>query len=138
MKSVLIFSLLFILSNKINAQDKIYYNSPMMEIVILQNNEIGLKKPFGRNIEIEFDKFFKTYYLTYYDENGTYSYFKLSFLKDVGSVGKEDVWIMYDEGNNKYVVANQIETKGRLVLGVENTLQGDKPSYFWINDIQQK
>lgn len=134
MKNILIlFTLCFL--TEANAQDKVRYTAPMMEIVMIENDEIVLRKPEGKNVKIEFDKFFKTYYITYYDERGSYVYLNLSYLTGE-MVNDEHVWRMYDQNKNYFIVADQIKTKNRLVITVETKLDGDMKAHYWISNTQ--
>ena len=100
-----------------------------------QNNEIVMRKPEGKNVKIEFDKFFKTYYITYYDDRGSYVYLNLSYLTGE-MVNDEHVWRMHDQNKNYFIVADQIKTKNRLVITVETKLGGEMKAHYWISNTQ--
>ncbi|WP_283636668.1 hypothetical protein [Aquaticitalea lipolytica] len=134
MKSILILFTLCLLTET-NAQDKVRYTAPMIEIVMIENNEIVMRKPEGKNVKIEFDKFFKTYYITYYDDRGSYVYLNLSYLTGE-MVNDEHVWRMHDQNKNYFIVADQIKTKNRLVITVETKLGGEMKAHYWISNTQ--
>lgn len=85
--------------------------------VVLQNDkgEQLTKIPFGKLVIINYDKFFKTYEISYKDREGEISAMKLLFLSEKEYDGVRYIQ-MKDDFGNKYNVFGNIENSGTLLI----------------------
>ncbi len=78
--SICFFSLASLAQEK---KHEISYKSEYMGLGFINSkNEVVNEKPFGRDVKIIYDNFFKSYYIEFYKEDGTYSYYKFYFVSN--------------------------------------------------------
>lgn len=85
--------------------------------IVLQNNkgEQLTRIPFGKDVEIEYDTFFKTFDITYVDREGSIDGMELLFLSDREYDGVK-YHQMKDEHGNIYNVFGNVDKTGKLLL----------------------
>lgn len=101
--------------------NKIYYKAEgITQLFMNTKSEILINRPYGNKVNIEFDTFFKSYYITYYNEKGEYTYFRLSFLKDIDGQIR-----MNDENNVIYNVIDNINKNGSLIIQLDQRIDNN-------------
>lgn len=135
MKKILI--ALFLLSSlvaKSQNNDKINYKATSIELILTENNKVIAKKPYGRNVEIVYDKFFKSYYITFYNEKSEYGYFKLFYISELND-GNGSVKMRTEDNSIMYVV-DHLKTEGVMMIMAEKEVDG-ATGYYMIHNIVQ-
>lgn len=123
MKKATVLFLILIASTAIYSQSKINFKGK--EVYFVYNDpttfKIVNKIPVGNNVKLEYDTFFKSWYIRYSDQNGLEKPFKLSYIMH----NKEGRYtLMEDTFKHKYEVTNDIETDGTLSLIQTETVKG--------------
>ena len=108
----LLFSFLILISFVCRSQN--YFNGKMYIVIFDENMKVISENPFGRNVTLKYDEFFKTYsgYIPE-TENGGWSSFDLSFVQALKSGNfryKEEK----PKGTFYYTLINDLEN-GNLV-----------------------
>lgn len=78
------------------------------------------KVPLGKSPNITFNNFFKTYYLSWTDENGQLGDMKLSYIM----TDENGYFKMQDTFGNIFYVANYINSNGKLLLVSDEKANG--------------
>lgn len=119
---LIIFSVLSAAIYAQNSTDKLIHKADSMKYVFMDNNnKIVSEIPTGRNIEITYDKFFKSYFITYYSEEGKYCYIEFFYVKD----NPDGISIrMRDKKNNVFNLIDTLEKHGTLFIQVEERTNG--------------
>ena len=78
------------------------------------------KVPLGKSPNITFNKFFKSYYLSWKDENNQLGDMKLSYIM----TDENGYFKMKDTFGNIYHVANYMDSHGKLLLVSEKKANG--------------
>lgn len=77
------------------------------------------KIPVGKNVQLTYDTFFKSWRIEYTDESGTIKPIKLTYVSD-----DTDGINMLDTYKNKYKIMNLIEEKKKFVLISDQIING--------------
>lgn len=117
--------------------DEVNYSASLMEMVLLKGDKVILKKPFGSGLEIVFDNYFKSYYITYYDEYGTFAYMRLSFLSKEVSERGTIIYKMHDQRDNLWTLVDQIEMQNQLVIMMNKKVEGNDAILLITNVVRQ-
>ena len=64
-------------------------------------------KPYGRNIEINYDEFLKSIEILYFDTSNEKKVIHFSFISDTPT----GLWLMKDNFDKKYYVLNELKMK---------------------------
>ena len=111
MKKIFLLILFFNLSSFSQTnEDKISYSAESIKMVILENGKIINETPYGKNITIVYDTFFKSYYITFYNDENEFSALKLKFLSE----NSDGTTRTYDTFNKNYIVTNNLDENGVL------------------------
>jgi len=81
-----------------------------------ENNEIISKKPYGRNVEVKFNRVFKSIVITFFTEDNEPNILRFSYIQDVK---KTDAWRMNIQGENNCMVYNYLPEYGKLIMMYE-------------------
>jgi hypothetical protein len=81
-----------------------------------ENNEIISKKPIGRNVEVKFNRVFKSIVITFFTEDNEPNILRFSYIQDVK---KTDAWRMNIQGANNCMVYNYLPEYGKLIMMYE-------------------
>lgn len=93
-----------------SANSKVSYTSPSITMIILENGKIINEIPYGKDVTIIYDTFFKSYEITFYDKENNLSAIKLNYLSDKS----DGTTKTYDTFNKNYVVTNKLDKNGVL------------------------
>ncbi len=96
-------------------QGKVIYNAEACYLITYHNGNKVITKPQGNKVEIDRDLFFKSYKISFYDENGERQQINLSLLKDYGN----GLYSMVDHFNNVVLVTDNLNDKG--ILNISHT-----------------
>lgn len=109
--------------------NKLYFNNGHLKFVVLDsNNNVIRDIPAGKNVNVVYDKFFKSYYITYLDDKNVSSHFDLKYIKTY-----ENGLILYNDivENTNYTVYDLLllgKKNGDLVL-MRNSTKGDSKEF---------
>ena len=114
--------------------DKIIYKAVGMSQTIMNSkSEVIIDKPYAKKITIAYDQFFKSYYITFYTENGDYKYFQFYYVSKYAD-GK--ITKMRDDKNHFYNIVDNIEKNGTLLIQMEDRLENNHSMMFAIYGIE--
>lgn len=120
MKKVILIIILFSSSISVSQTDeKIRYEAKSMEMSLKQEDGSVNTKPIGRNINITYDTFFKSYYITF-DAKSGYSYFDLSYIQDMND--KNGTIKMIDKSKTIMYVVDKL-SEGSLLIMLEKKFE---------------
>lgn len=77
-----------------------------MYIKAFDEDKLYFIKPYGREVTIRFDKFLKTFNITFFDTDNKEKAINLSYI----GKAKYNLWLMEDKFKNKFYVNNLLET----------------------------
>ena len=128
MKKLIITAILFF-STIAYAQDKINYNEGQAFCYIFNNKHELLKEiPMGKNVTVEYDTFFKSYYIFLKVEDGMMR-FDLKFINKLN-----DGLLSYvDKGTseqNHYFLDDSLKTNGTLTIINQDKITKEGKEYF--------
>ncbi|WP_168421719.1 hypothetical protein, partial [Candidatus Ulvibacter alkanivorans] len=116
------------------AQEQIKYEGGEIYIVA-QDNETDkeiFKKPYGKIISIEYDAFYKSYYILFQTQDGATG-FGLEFIKEF-EVPDGVSFRMKEKGkNNFYDVFDRLEESGIMIIISKEVVDGVYRSYQILN-----
>jgi hypothetical protein len=117
------------------SQDKMKYSGESIQLIYSdENNKIISEVPLGKPVELYYDAFYKSWQITYYDENKTDNTFKLRYLQTT----PDDICIMQDHLESKFMVVNSIGLYGVLFIKPLNAkLNNGLSGYYRINGIKR-
>lgn len=72
-------------------------------------------KPWGRNVEINYDEFLKSIEIIYFNTSNEEGALRLSYISD----GPEGTWLMKDNFNKKYFVLNNLKIRDFMFILAE-------------------
>ena len=118
-----------------NTENKISYKADAMIMFFVNSrNEITLEKPFANKVNIIYDTFFKSYYITFYEEDGTYGYYQFYFVSDK----ENNVKRMSSDDNSMSYIYDNMENQGKLLIVNENKIDGHTACLEIIGVIRKK
>jgi len=121
MKQVLIFIFVLGIGSNLLGQDKIYYKADGMYLVLKEDGR-ETEIPFGKNVRIEYDKFFKSYGILYDSSDGTTGGIILSYIE---KKKKENIVRMIDRENGiNFSVRDLLNENGILFMFFEKKEDG--------------
>lgn len=140
MKKIVII-LLILSSNIIISQtsDKITYVAYKIDMLFIKDGIEVSRLPYGKDVTITYDKFWKSYILEFHKENSS-GFFNLKYVSeievdnDIGRVFKMSTGINNDE---IVYVTDGIENKGLLLIMV-NDFPEKGTAYLEIKDVKKK
>lgn len=119
MRKHTLFLVLFIVNSFAYSQSEnniIKYKADGIYIVLQNDNGEQLTKiPFGKNVEIEYDTFFKTFEIQYQNREGGIDVMKLLFLSEKEIDGVK-LFQMKDDFGTTYNVLGNIDKIGKLII----------------------
>ena len=115
--------------------DKVHYKAKSAEIVFMDGDKIVTEKPYGKNIDIIYDKFFKSFHITFYNETGTYSAFDLYYIS-TNDDPNGSIRMRTNENSIMHVV-NLLDEKGALMLMADEKFDGLVAYIFFEGAIKQ-
>ena len=137
MKNFFLLIILLINLSALSQNDsKTYYSAKAIHISFIDNaGKILLNKPDGNNVEIIYDNFFKSYYITYYTEDNKYVYNKYSYIRE----NEYGTKTMYDDNNNKNIfhVTDSVVKDSRIVIQLDQKING-LTCFYIISDVVKK
>ena len=74
----------------------------------------------GRNVIVNYDKFFKSYYIIFENEKGVLSSISLSFLKNEG----KGIITMKDKSNSIFHVFDKLNSIGKFYMVYDKSVDG--------------
>ncbi|MGO3183932.1 MAG: hypothetical protein ACTIJ9_13985 [Aequorivita sp.] len=124
MKIFFVSLLLILVTSNLNAQsnDKTEYEAVSIEMVLARESTVITRKPYGRNVKIIYDKFFRSYYITFYNEESEYGYFNLFYVKDLNDQNK--TIRMRTKDDSIMFVIDALKTKGNMTIITEERSDG--------------
>lgn len=72
-------------------------------------------KPWGRNVEINYDEFLKSIEIIYFDTSNEEGAVRLSYISDAPN----GLWLMKDNFNKRYYVLNNLKIKKFMFIFAE-------------------
>ncbi len=114
-------SIPFFASAQSSNSDKLKYKAEGIYMTFQDDSGKTVNKvPLGKSPNITYDIFFKSYYLSWEDENGQLGDMKLSYIM----TDENGFLKMKDTFGNIYHVANYMDSHGKLLLISEEKAEG--------------
>jgi hypothetical protein len=127
----------FLSSLPVTAQkDKIYLSGEAMNFVFFnaETEKIVSTVPRGKNVELIYDSFFKSWTIRYDDENGIRQATKWTYLQDL----QEGEVMVQGVGGTNHKMMNLIESQGRLVILFDKPLENGLTGWIEYTGIKIK
>jgi len=107
---------------KVNRENNIFGAESIYMVLIDSNNVVNTEMPWGKNVTILNDKFFKSYQIIYTNKEGKLEYINFDYLKGSGSGTtyysereSKSEYVFFDtlkEGDKVYIFAKSEKIKG--------------------------
>ena len=108
-------------SAQTSSTDEVKYKADGIYITFQNNSGKTVNRvPLGKSPNITFNKFFKSFYISWRDENGQLGDMKLFFIMSKD----KDSFKMKDTFGNIYTVVNRMGSHGKLLLISEEIING--------------
>jgi len=115
-------------------ESKVKYTAQSIIMVFFNKSEaVVSKKPFGKNVEIIHDEFFKSWLIRYDDENGIRQVFKLAYVQQT----PEGYERMKDTQGSFYTLSNKIKPAKYLYISFEKELDNGLHGALSIDGVEQ-
>ena len=118
---------------KAQTKDEFKYKATSIELVLMDGDKVLSRKPYGRDINITYDKFFKSYYITFYNEESEFGYIKLFYIKELGDAS--GTVRMRTEQNDIVNVVDMLKSKGGMVIMLEQKVNNATGCYMIYNAV---
>ncbi len=116
---ILMFALLYCnIGNTQAKDDKFYYESDTINFIVTKEKggEEVLRKPVGKSVLIIYDKFFKSYSISYLNEDGKAEFFDLKYNPEFKGSEIKNAFRMEDSHGNTWYILDQLNSLGRLKI----------------------
>ncbi len=136
MKKITLIIFCFFALNMSSQNDKTAYKASGIYVHYFSSNPSKLLTtvPVGKNVELIYDSFFKTWTIRYDDKDGQRIPMKLSFIQK-DQFGNNRMKDTYD---HMYTVATKIDDNKSLFISLDEVLDDGKTMAFEIKDINVK
>lgn len=129
----IIFIFISLNGNAQNNTNKVYYNAPKIDLLLKTGDELDTY-PWGINVLITYDKYFKSLSISFTDEQNKKNIFEFYFVKILDDPNdNEEPFIKMRTKNNEIVfVTDRLQINGSLMIN-----QDDKKSVFVIENAKK-
>ena len=114
--------LILIAPGRLYSQDKVAFDAPAAFFVYYNSDFSEASRiPFGKEVEIYYDVFFKSYNLHYTDKDGKWTQALFNY---VGESKENRCTFAVDQNDNKWYVYDNLQKDGELKIFNENKAAG--------------
>lgn len=118
MKKIFIVGALIIFSNVYTQNDnrKVIYTDGVMDMTLIDKDGNEFTKPYGVDVEVIYDSFFKSYKIYFMNELNEYSKFMFTYIRD----NNESSILVKSHTGDLSSLFDLLETKKMLIIANEN------------------